>query len=1714
MSTTRTINTPRSGDRRVQPEPGPSLLHSPVPSALRPSLFKPRLSASPALFGLATPTTALSYVATESATLLDGRQTPFKTPASLPSSKRNPFHRLSGSAFDDFVLNVTDKIRHALEPPSPPPQPSPLGRQKNALEADAEDVDKKVADVFGTVRDIAVQQRSGDEQDVDFKTSAHSTAPLEEQSTASQQALFAPSSDIDVTRSPSPSLSASIADHLARDGIDDAPDNDISYESIDAEHTVEPLRDTGEESGEVDGEFLDSPEPHDQMEDEVGTYEDRAHEDDLQVSEQEIGGFLSELAKAAATGDGSIEAESVDGTFRHDSDEEQIQDGPDAEHQYGDADEPMDGQRAEADNLSEEHTPSAGNEGAQHDVDMIELSSSLDGEANDGVDELGSDDQQSPSDFEAVVEHVEQIEALSEVQADKGEEAHSDREGPESVPAQSEEKDIGTRIPYHLKGKQRADTPPEDDFVPEEASNDVLLLGSSDDGAGDSIERQSFASQDLEDDSAIFTREYLEMCSLDDLKMILGVIVGQLNEMDDERVEQGWIDEALDRFSLVKGWYKLRLAEAGEEVSSSENEMDEEDVVEDDDAPRTRTVIFDPTVESSPDAEQQAELPNELNQNLAEGRGSPSAAIQISIDAPQDEDLVVGQPASASFLDAAFDQAPTPGAQPAGELGLNELEEDVPGTPASNTILENTEANVMDVSSAAASQAGPVIPDYLANDVLDPPLIEEALANLIAATTGSQDQQTDGLQGGMIQPVSSSTTNLGSAARSALDAATAEVLANFDVTLPPSLPGLNIAHLFASHTPAHTTLSQNPAANDSDANTPEPAVSHFDQDLDLGAAREGSQDDKAVHLDREPQVSVATETEVFAEAPSAPDEIERTQRELSDAPIELEAVSEGSQHVAAEAKDLDSGDGDVAEKIVIVPSSPPRIHDVIDPGEWTKSTPLRFGPPSSTAAVVDDLSQASDVDLDAAERISSPSIGDRREEAVFDDGSTMREDDSQGDEHIHLVNSGQSIAVETDGEHEDMMQPDEIVSRGASLAPSVTIPDDTDLMVIEDVTDTAIDILEQAQRSGLDVDITTVTASVTEFVEDEITKDIEAVRAKEQQRERYSSPGSGPDSLTVQDAGGAVAGNGDGDDAETMLKSLEPRSDKIDRGDLEAEASSDGPDNAGKLAERETATHLDEFAAAADVATDTKSPTPVDETPEELAAHRQRDIEFGNSLQWQARTPPYIEEDDEPHIDLTGSPELAPPPFPGDPEDFEFDQSIPATVEPHDVPGYVQPVTMNVDAPEATVAPIAADLDVIAPVDEPQESQVDKMPNAPVSESPEASTTPLEEPPEELTTTPQAEPPEISTTPVGEPSSPSYAWPADVKAVEDEQEDQRHGDETKVEARALEAKSPQGPEERVSASSDRDELMEYEEAESPANVKAQDDLRPRQQATLRNADVQSEPTAQMPASPSGSQQADGALSPKPTRSPAKSHATSASPVRRSKRLQPDSEAPEFHDSEEEEDDHEVQDSLVPSAQRRKSVFEHHSHTSGAQVAQVAKLGPGIDPPRSPRKRAATPEVGKSAPRKSARLQDAASSPRQQIHQHGPGHTHRHKRAKPGKGPLTRNNCSNIKLKIRSLDHGGKTYVFSVPSCALNAQMEIGQKAIETWKPEVLGPDDGEQEGQVVGGGGIGGEVALEDDGADVVPDADVRDALRRIAGADLWHEGAIELLEIMPRGRR
>ena len=60
---------------------------------------------------------------------------------------------------------------------------------------------------------------------------------------------------------------------------------------------------------------------------------------------------------------------------------------------------------------------------------------------------------------------------------------------------------------------------------------------------------------------------------------------------------------------------------------------------------------------------------------------------------------------------------------------------------------------------------------------------------------------------------------------------------------------------------------------------------------------------------------------------------------------------------------------------------------------------------------------------------------------------------------------------------------------------------------------------------------------------------------------------------------------------------------------------------------------------------------------------------------------------------------------------------------------------------------------------------------------------------------------------------------------------------------------------------------------------------------------------------------------------------------------------------------------------------------------------------------------------------------------------------------------------------------------------------------MLGPDEGGEEGQQLGGHGESGEAALEDEGADVVPDDDVRDAVRRIVGPDLWHEGAVELMD-------
>ncbi|KAM0790493.1 hypothetical protein ACM66B_003367 [Microbotryomycetes sp. NB124-2] len=1942
MATPSTVASTRESDdsqrpRLSHPQPGPSLLsNSPVPSALRPSLFKPRFTATAASQSrLATrPTTSVSYGAPHSDTvLLSGTHAPFNTPATSLNRRRNPFERLSGTAFDEFVSDVTDRIKHALEPPPPPSPPAPRTERQSALAASAPDINEKAADVFGQVQEInPPQQRQPKTERDEANDSDESQVPVHPYTSTRQQAssLFAPASTIEGTRSPSPSLSASVVDYAGRHDDGDNHENGLSYESIDIDQMFdeqdqdgevvdelakeEDVGDGVEDSEDVDGEFLDLPnddqeyEEHEQVEQDEQHLQERSfsreaatprdeivrkdREDPQHVSEQEIGGFLSELLARRAT----EEADALEDVDNDADGEDDFVGRGGQERVLSRRDESaLDPRLGNGTSSVEKEVKSpaariraADATGNDEDVDMIELSSSsIDDHARDQtqyVDELvseddGMDDRARKRDTEAT--HVQDgqdgrgiFAATKEAQYQDEDEDGLDGAGT-VVATQSVEDDevVGTRIPYHLKGKQRADTPPSE---PVEAadSDDVLMLASSededdDDGQAQPLDRRVMARQtqqseddEYEDDSAIYTQEYLQHCSLDDLKVILGVIVQKLNDMDEEEEdEQEELDRELERFGLVNKWYKKRLAEAGEEVSSSEDEdVSEDDEREDEQVQSVRQVVFDPTVESGPEVEVhghelEAQADEEPNENV---EFAPSGPVQISVDAPQENDLIVEEPRSTSNVDVVLEQAPTPGPQPSAELAPVEPE-DAPGTPASLTILDNVleqqqqqrneQEMEQDPVPPAAGEETSLAPEYSAiyngPDAVDHPMIQEALANLIAATNASADQQSqpkgdsyhqhdvsavDGNDesdeqhyNNQVRP--STTTTATSAAQTALDAATAEILANFDMTLPNDLPGMDFAQLFASQSQVDNGLAVGNEAfaggelnEDVGSTLMEEQNDGIDGDVALKMGVDGLKElplKESIEVDtvteqdldvvasfgdvgqQKSSATVATDVDLDAAGPEelvdsavapavsaeqglADDEVaeepgqplENATAEPEQSLREGEAAQDSTAPLAAEAE--------FDEKVFVVPGSPPRIHDVLEPGEWNKSTPLKFGPPSSTAALADELSQTSDVDLEAAEHMSSPSIGDEQQnllEEEEEDDHELRDDGQPEAPAFETVLEREiSIAVETDGEeHDDLMQPDEILSRGASLAPSVSMQDEAEAMMIEDVTETALDVLQQVQNEDGDVKIT-VTASMTEFVDEEPTEEtFDDTQAEVDMGAADDQTGG---EIPAHEAVTSSVDELPGHVAEAAQMSDLPRD--VDTEASNAESNLDAPADK-PLPGRVVSVDVQEWAAPAmqeveaanvakppisevkDVEQSMEAPSPSlapeievdtagrptpsnDDATDEAEAHRQRDIEFGHSLHWKADTPPFIEEDDEPHIDLTDSPELAPPPFPGDPEDFEPEELDTPGVDPEavHVPSYVRPVTLDVHAPEGNVAPIAEELDVVAPVDD-------------VDIQAARSTTPGDDPPEE-STTPKSEPMMRSTTPLGEPSSPLLSQQTVLNELEEDEQDEERDVIVEYTPRGEGEELAQSQAESVTVEKQIEVTSEADERDAADVVLVQLDEEPSDppqdsdganddaaQASMLSSSPESGPVEaevrgddnfehvnEVRDSDVGQEDSqlghadDEALAGDDEVSVAeaadedesigdgpatrtRSHAETAYPVRRSKRLLAATDA---LDSDDEDDDDAVQSSLVPSSPVKRPKFEHQSSVPEPVAVKVTRLEPSVNLSRSSRKRAATPDLGVGSPRKrSSRLHE---SPIQQPHQHGPGHAHRHTRAKPGKGPLTRNNCGNMKLKIRSLDQRGKAYIFSVPSCALNAQMEIGQKAMELWKPDVLGEDDGEQEGQIVGGGGVGGEVALEDDGADIVPDADVRDALRRIVGADLWHEGAVELLQTVPRGRR
>lgn len=108
-------------------------------------------------------------------------------------------------------------------------------------------------------------------------------------------------------------------------------------------------------------------------------------------------------------------------------------------------------------------------------------------------------------------------------------------------------------------------------------------------------------------------------------------------------------------------------------------------------------------------------------------------------------------------------------------------------------------------------------------------------------------------------------------------------------------------------------------------------------------------------------------------------------------------------------------------------------------------------------------------------------------------------------------------------------------------------------------------------------------------------------------------------------------------------------------------------------------------------------------------------------------------------------------------------------------------------------------------------------------------------------------------------------------------------------------------------------------------------------------------------------------------------------------------------------------------------------------------------------------------------------------------------------PITRSNCEFTRLELYSKDlPSSPAYVFLVPSCALASQ--AAQETIADYNARDLGPAGVIEEAEAIRLGGGGLETDRGAAAEDLIEAEDVRSALRRIIGVELWHEGTCELL--------
>ncbi|KAK4330617.1 hypothetical protein RTBOTA2_006274 [Rhodotorula toruloides] len=113
-------------------------------------------------------------------------------------------------------------------------------------------------------------------------------------------------------------------------------------------------------------------------------------------------------------------------------------------------------------------------------------------------------------------------------------------------------------------------------------------------------------------------------------------------------------------------------------------------------------------------------------------------------------------------------------------------------------------------------------------------------------------------------------------------------------------------------------------------------------------------------------------------------------------------------------------------------------------------------------------------------------------------------------------------------------------------------------------------------------------------------------------------------------------------------------------------------------------------------------------------------------------------------------------------------------------------------------------------------------------------------------------------------------------------------------------------------------------------------------------------------------------------------------------------------------------------------------------------------------------------------------------------------------PLTRSRCHFSRLRISSReDPSAPPYFFNVPTCALAS--DYAQETMRRFHVENLGdvPDSDDCEGIQLGGqtpSDANAAEVMESRHSALVPHEDVLAAVRRIAGSELWDEGACEVL--------